>query len=93
MEAAETEVQKENTDYLEKMRQQAKDMWIAYSPGSPGLEAKGFWSPANQAYAESVGGFVEVQPCLTMKTAQGSIQMGWLASQSDMLAEDWSEVV
>lgn len=27
-----------------------------------------------------------------MKTAQGTILSGWLASQTDMLAEDWVEV-
>jgi hypothetical protein len=28
-------------------------------------------------------------PYITMKTADGSIVMGWLASQPDMLADDW----
>jgi hypothetical protein len=32
------------------------------------------------------------QPCVVMKTAQGLHQPGWLASQADMLAEDWVEV-
>lgn len=26
---------------------------------------------------------------LVLRTAQGDLQPGWLASQSDMLAEDW----
>ncbi|AXU20380.1 hypothetical protein C7W88_17015 [Novosphingobium sp. THN1] len=30
-----------------------------------------------------------VLPCINMKTATGEILMGWLASQSDMLCEDW----
>jgi acyl CoA:acetate/3-ketoacid CoA transferase alpha subunit len=30
-----------------------------------------------------------VQPFICMKTAQNTIQPGWLASQADMLAEDW----
>ncbi len=30
--------------------------------------------------------------CITMKTATGEILMGWLASQTDMLAEDWTLV-
>lgn len=29
---------------------------------------------------------------LDMRTADGTIQCGWLASQTDMLAEDWYEV-
>lgn len=30
-----------------------------------------------------------VADMLVLRTAQGSLQPGWLASQSDMLAEDW----
>jgi len=29
------------------------------------------------------------EPCICMFTAQGKHQPGWLASQADMLAEDW----
>ena len=31
-------------------------------------------------------------PSITMRTAQGEFQPGWLASQADILAEDWYEV-
>jgi hypothetical protein len=31
-------------------------------------------------------------PCFVMRTAQGEFQPGWLASQANMLAEDWVEV-
>lgn len=34
----------------------------------------------------------KVLPCITMKTADNAILMGWLASQTDMLAEDWAIV-
>lgn len=30
-----------------------------------------------------------VEPCFIMYTAQGKLQPGWLASQMDMLADDW----
>ena len=33
-----------------------------------------------------------VEDCIVMKTAQGKVQPGWLASQPDMLAEDWVKV-
>lgn len=33
--------------------------------------------------------FLGFQPCIVMCTAQGLHQPGWLASQVDMLAEDW----
>jgi hypothetical protein len=29
------------------------------------------------------------EPCIYMLTAQEKMQPGWLASQADMLAEDW----
>ena len=32
---------------------------------------------------------VEVSDMLVLRTAQGTLQPGWLASQADMLAEDW----
>ena len=33
-----------------------------------------------------------VSPCIVMKTAKGDFQPGWLASQADMLGEDWTIV-
>jgi hypothetical protein len=38
------------------------------------------------------GAVVEYQPHIDMRTATGSI-VPWLASQSDVLAEDWNEVL
>jgi hypothetical protein len=67
-----------------------KNMWLAYSPGSEALPASGFWSPANKEFAEENGGTAEVLPCITMKTADNKILMGWLASQTDMIATDWT---
>jgi hypothetical protein len=32
------------------------------------------------------------EPCIVMFTAQGKHQPGWLASQADLLAEDWEVV-
>lgn len=32
---------------------------------------------------------LDVPPVLVMYTATGSLQPGWLASQADMLSEDW----
>ena len=32
-------------------------------------------------------------PNINMRAASGAIVTGWLASQSDMLAEDWIEVI
>ena len=34
-------------------------------------------------------GVVTICPHIDMKAADGSIVIGWLASQTDMLADDW----
>jgi hypothetical protein len=34
----------------------------------------------------------DMQDCIGMKTADGVMQPGWLASQADMLADDWEVV-
>lgn len=66
-----------------------KGMWLSLSPGVAALPSEEFWSGQNSAYAEAQGGTATVLPCITMKTATGEILMGWLASQTDMLATDW----
>ncbi|AYO86317.1 DUF2829 domain-containing protein [Methylobacterium brachiatum] len=66
-----------------------KSMWLALTPGHLNLPAASFWNPHNRAFAEQNGGAATVLPAITMKTATGEILMGWLASQTDMLAEDW----
>lgn len=57
-----------------------KGMWIAILP---------LW-PSTWAVAEGPD-LVElrVDPVISMRTAQRTIQPGWLASQADLLAEDW----
>lgn len=71
-----------------------KGMWLGLSGplGAREIPAAAFWSEHNRAYAEANGGSASVLPCITMKTATGEILMGWLASQTDMLAEDWEIV-
>lgn len=66
-----------------------KGMWVCVGQGSPALEAEKFWNPHTRAFAESNGGKAEVLPYLIFKTADDKILMGWLASQSDLLADDW----
>ena len=65
-----------------------KGMWLALSPGTSGLPPERFWAKPNADYAREKGS-ADVLPYITMKTATGEILMGWLASQTDMLAEDW----
>lgn len=66
-----------------------KNMWLAYQKAYP----QGI--PINRNTAEATGlpeGTVcRFLPYLVMKTADGAF-VPWLASQTDVLAEDWVEV-
>ncbi len=66
-----------------------KGMWVVYRTGYP----EGI--PCNKNTADAVGipegSLFKVQPYLQMKCVDGSFQM-WLASQSDILADDWEIV-
>ena len=62
-----------------------KGMYIVYKPGYASI-------PCNDAHAMAhdidAGTKIKVLPYLEMKTAQGDY-VPWLASQTDILAEDW----
>ena len=63
-----------------------KGMWVIYRTGYPdGI-------PCNKNTADSMGipegTVVKIRPYLQMKCADDTYQM-WLASQSDILADDW----
>jgi hypothetical protein len=63
-----------------------KNMWLAYQAGYPG----GIPINANTAKATSMpeGTVCKFLPYLIMRTVDGSF-VPWLASQTDMLADDW----
>ncbi len=60
-----------------------------------GWNGKGMWvallSPGAELH-NSAAGLFDMQPCIGMKTAANQMQPGWLASQADMLADDWQIV-
>jgi hypothetical protein len=61
-----------------------KNMWLVLVPGSEQVTfTEG--SPYQKA------GLVQanINPHIDMFTAQGTMQPGWLASQTDLLAMDW----
>lgn len=68
-----------------------KGMWLSLSGpmGARLVPEDAFWSKNNRDYAREQGGHAQVLPCVTMKTATGEILMGWLCSQTDLLATDW----
>ena len=68
-----------------------KGMWLCVPlcDGPRKIPAVDIWGKPNAEYAEQNGGTATVVPYVTMKAADGSIVLGWLASQTDMLSEDW----
>lgn len=64
-----------------------KGMWLMYVPQSE-VEIK---QGTPYSHVELTG-IVKINGHIDMKTATGEIQPGWLASQTDMLAEDWAVV-
>lgn len=60
----------------------------------PAAEVKAEWCKDQhlKSLAESNGGAIESVGSIRMLTADKKILTGWLASQTDMLSEDWVEV-
>ncbi len=70
-----------------------KGMFISMTSGKVlDVVKDDIWTKNVKDVAISNGGVVELLPYLVMKTADNKIQIGWLASQSDVLAEDWEVV-
>lgn len=57
----------------------------------PAAMVKAEWckEPHLKALAEANGGEIEAIGSIRMLTADKKVLTGWLASQADMLAEDW----
>ena len=64
-----------------------KGMWVTLSPGKV-VKVSDLWAPHNRMLAIRRGGEAVVRPYLTMKTVDDEI-VPWLASQTDVLAQDW----
>lgn len=81
----------QNGEKVRRAGWNGKGMWISLSGpvGARDVPADSFWSQNNADYAREQGGSAKVLPCVTMKTATGEILMGWLCSQTDLLAVDW----
>jgi len=68
-----------------------KGMFLFLLPASDGIPTKVIHDPTLRAVIESeVGGDTfDAYGSIRMFTADKKILTGWLASQTDMLAEDW----
>lgn len=65
-----------------------KGMYLWLKPAAT-IKAEWCKDPILKDIAEANGGEVEALGTICMKTADGKILTGWLASQTDMLLEDW----
>lgn len=74
-----------------------KGMWIVLMPelNLPPHSSQEPGAKVNDRTAKHIGVDtpLESQPYIAMWTAQSKWQPGWLASQADMLAEDWHIVL
>ena len=62
-----------------------KGMWIVLDPGTSQVTFRD-----GSVYQKAGLLQADINPHIDMFTADGKMQPGWLASQTDMLAEDWS---
>lgn len=66
-----------------------KGMWICLGEGRI-IKADEFWNNNTRKFAlDQKEQVARVLPYIVMKTADDKILMGWLASQTDMLSNDW----
>jgi len=65
-----------------------KNMWLWLKPA---VTIKSEWckDPMLKEIVDANGGETEALGTICMKTADNKILTGWLASQTDMLCEDW----
>lgn len=67
-----------------------KGMFIFLQEGYP------FGIPANENTRKAIGlnpgDVVRIRPYIAMLDAQGMVVSGWLASQTDLLSDDWDVV-
>jgi hypothetical protein len=78
-----------NGNGIQRAGWNGKDMYVVYQPGYP----DGIGINANTARATGLpeGTVCKFLPYLMLRTAQGDF-VPWLASQTDLLADDWALV-
>lgn len=66
-----------------------KGMYLWLMPAAT-IPADWCKEPHLKEQAEANGGSIECLGTIRMKTADNKVLTGWLASQTDILAEDWA---
>lgn len=78
--------------YVARKGWNGKGMYLWLLPAAK-IEAKWVKDPHLKALCEANGGEVDALGSIRMLTATGEILTGWLPSQTDVLSEDWVEVI
>ncbi len=65
-----------------------KGMFLWLKQGNT-IESSWCKDPMLKSICDANGGTAEGLPTICMKTADNKVLTGWLASQTDMLSEDW----
>jgi hypothetical protein len=65
-----------------------KDMFLWLKPAAT-IKSEWCKDPLLKKIVDANGGETEALGAICMKTADNKILTGWLASQTDMLSEDW----
>ena len=65
-----------------------KNMWLWLKPATT-IKTEWCKDPMLKEIVDANGGEAEALGTICMKTADNKILTGWLASQTDMLCEDW----
>ena len=66
-----------------------KNIWLWLKPAAT-IKAEWCKGPMLKEIVDANGGEAEALGTICMKTADNKILTGWLASQTDMLCEDWT---
>ena len=68
-----------------------KGQYVYYQEGSV-IKAEDCRNPILKNQAEEKGGSIRICSHLDFYSAHGVVQIGWLASQTDMLSDDWETI-
>lgn len=70
-----------------------KGMWVTVTPSRTlDMKVDDIWTENVMDMAIENGGTVVICSYMSMKTADGNLQIGWVPSQADNLANDWCVV-
>ena len=78
-----------NGSYKVRRGVSQEGMWLLLVPGSPDIKPVAGTPYSNAGLIQSIS----IDAHIDMFTVQGTMQPGWLASQADMLADDWELVI